>query len=76
ILESAAFGLVSPYSPQTQEKIDRYDTIARKRRRSKKEEEEMQLLLPFMKTARPVGGPPEPGSLESKIDQYLDKKLS
>ncbi|CAK8724021.1 ATPase AAA-type core domain-containing protein [Candidatus Electrothrix laxa] len=76
ILESAAFGLVSPYSPQTQEKIDRYDTIARKRRRTKKEEEEMQLLLPFMKTARPVGGPPEPGSLESKINQYLDKKLS
>ena len=76
ILESPAFGLVSPYSPQTQAKIDRYDTLARKRKRNKKEEEEMQLLLPFMKTARPIGGPPEPGSLESKIDRYLNKKLS
>lgn len=75
ILESAAFGLVSPYSPQTQAKLDQYDTLARKRKRTEKEEKEMQLLLPFMKTARPFGGPP-PGSLDSKIDQYLDKILS
>jgi predicted ATPase len=76
ILESAAFGLVSPYSPQTQAKIDQYDTLARKKQRSKKEETEMQLLLPFIKTARPFGGSPQPGSLESKIDQYLEKILS
>jgi predicted ATPase len=76
ILESAAFGLVSPYSPQTQAKIDKYDILARKRQRTKKEEEEMQLLLPFMKTARPFGGSPQPGSLDSKIDQYLEKILS
>lgn len=76
ILESAAFGLVSPYSPQTQAKLDQYDTLARKRIRTEKEEKEMQLLLPFMKTARPFGGPPQPGSLDSKIDQYLDQILS
>lgn len=76
ILKSTAFGLVSPYSPQTQAKLDKYDTLARKRTPTEKEKQEMQLLLPFMKTARPFGGPPQPGSLDSKIDQYLDKKLS
>lgn len=76
ILESAAFGLVSPYSPQTQAKIDKYDNLARKKQRTRKEEDEMQLLLPFMKTARPFGGPPQPDSLDSKIDQYLDTVLS
>lgn len=76
ILQSPAFGLVSPYSPQTQSKIDLYDKLIRKRKRTPAEQDELQLILPFMKKARPIGGPPAPDSLEGKIDSYLDKKLT
>ena len=76
ILQSEAFGLVSPYSPETQAKIDRFDELKRKNgRRTKKEEDEHQMLFDFMRTARPIGGPPEPGSLEARIDAYLEKTL-
>jgi hypothetical protein len=76
ILQSEAFGLVSPYSPETQEKIDRYDELTRKDgRRTNNEEDERQILFDVMRTARPIGGPPEPGSLDAKIDAYLEKTL-
>ncbi|MGB8260004.1 MAG: AAA family ATPase [Terracidiphilus sp.] len=76
VLRSPAFGLVSPYSPQTQEKIDRYDSLLPKRSAlTKQEREEFQQLQLFMQEARPFGGPPEPGSLEAKIDDYLGEKL-
>lgn len=76
ILESKAFGLVSPYSPQTQSKINRYDALIRRESRTTEQEQELQTLRSFMKTARPLGGVPRPGSLDSKIDQYLEKVLS
>jgi hypothetical protein len=76
ILQSDAFGLVSPYSPAAQAKIDRFDELTRKNgRRTKQETDERQMLFEFMRTARPIGGPPEPGSLEAKIDAYLEKAL-
>jgi predicted ATPase len=76
ILQSEAFGLVSAYSPETQHKIDRFDELARKDgRRTQQEEAEFLPLFQFMKTARPIGGPPEPGSLEAKVDAYLEKAL-
>ena len=76
ILQSEAFGLVSPYSPATQAKIDQYDALARKgARRSPRDHNEFQLLLPFMEEARPIGGPPAPGSLDARIDHYLAEKL-
>jgi predicted ATPase len=75
ILESRAFGLVSPYSPQTTSKIERYDALVRRKKRTSEEEHELQTLLPFMKAARPFGGPPLPGSLDSRIDKYLEKVL-
>ncbi|MCK4660467.1 MAG: AAA family ATPase [Phycisphaerae bacterium] len=76
ILQSEAFGLVSPYSPQTQGKIDRYDELARKgKRRSVAENDEFQELFDFMKTARPIGGPPPKDSNEAKIEAYLEKAL-
>ncbi len=75
MLESKAFGLVSPYSPQTQAKIERYDVLTRRRQRTTEEEHELQTLLPFMKTARPLGGVSLPGSLDNKIDKYLEKVL-
>ena len=76
ILQSDAFGLVSTYSPQTEEKINRFDKLARKDgRRSDQEEQEHQLLFDFMKSARPIGGPPAPGTLDARIEAFLDEKL-
>jgi predicted ATP-binding protein involved in virulence len=74
ILQSDAFGLVSPYSPQTQAKIDRYDDLKRRKRRPQEEKELAQLEM-FMEEARPFGGPPMPGSLDAKIEEYLSKTL-
>jgi hypothetical protein len=76
ILQSEAFALDSSYSPETQRKIDRYDSLSRKgTRRTKPESDEFQELLTFMQEARPLGGPPEPGSLEDKIERFLDETL-
>jgi energy-coupling factor transporter ATP-binding protein EcfA2 len=76
LLQSSAFGLVSPYSPQTQGKIDRYDALLRKGKNlTKKEDSEFKQLSLFMEEARPIGGPPEPDSLQAKIERYLKKKL-
>lgn len=76
ILQSEAFGLVSPYSPQTQQKIERYDNLIRKGTSiSAREKEDLKQLSLFMEEARPIGGPPAPGSLEAKIDAFLEKNL-
>jgi hypothetical protein len=75
ILQSEAFGVVSPYSPPTQRKIERYDELVRKPRKSKREQDEYTELMDFMKEARPLGGPPEPGSLNEKVEAFLEKKL-
>lgn len=74
VLLSDAFGLESAYSPQTQSKIDRYDSLARKQRKPQEEQEFAQLTL-FMEEARPFGGPPQPGSLDAKIEEYLNEVL-
>ncbi|MDP8240963.1 MAG: ATP-binding protein [Candidatus Hatepunaea meridiana] len=76
ILQSEAFSLVSTYSPQTQSKIDRYDTLIRKgSQRTEQEEEEFGHLSLIMKEARPIGGPPEPGSLEDKMEKYIEEHI-
>lgn len=75
VLQSKAFELVSPYSPQTQERIDRYDELARKPRRTAAEEREFQALRSFMQEARPFGGLPAPGSLEGRMEAYIRKVL-
>lgn len=76
VLQHPAFGLVSSYSPQTQEKIERYDALlAKGDKLTNKEQSEFGQLSLFMEEARPIGGPPEPGSLQSRIEAYLEKKL-
>jgi predicted ATP-binding protein involved in virulence len=76
ILQSDAFGLPSAYSPQTEEKIQRYDALTRKgRKRTAQENDELRPLLKFMADARPIGGVPDPESLEGRIDQFLEEKL-
>lgn len=76
MLQSPAFGLVSPYSPQTQIQIERYDALLSKRNKlSKAEKADFEQLSLFMETARPIGGQPPPDSLQAKIEAYLEKKL-
>ena len=76
ILQSDAFGLLSPYTPETQEKLQRYDVLTRRGvRRTAEENDELRPLLKFMEEARPIGGAPQPGSLEARIDRFLDEKL-
>jgi predicted ATPase len=76
VLRSPAFGLISPYSPQTQEKIDRYDVLlSRKDRLTSQEKRDFEQLQLFVNEARPFGGPPAPGSLEAKIDAYISQKI-
>jgi predicted ATP-binding protein involved in virulence len=76
ILQSDAFGLLSTYSPQTEYKIQRYDALTRKgRRRTAEENDELRPLLKFMNEACPVGGTPDPESLEGRVDQLLEEKL-
>jgi predicted ATPase len=70
-----AFG-TEPYSPVTQSKIDKYDELTKKgARRNRQEEQQRQQLELFMQAARPIGGPPEPGSLDARIEKFLDDKL-
>ena len=77
ILKSKAFEVVSTFSPQTQLKIDRYDELNRRRDRlNDKEKKDLDQLSLELREARPFGGPPEPGSLEDKMEKYLEKKLS
>ena len=76
ILMSEAFGLVSTYSPSTQERITRYDELTAKgEARTKNENTEYQGLLSFMTIARPVGGPPAPDSIDARIEQFLEDHL-
>jgi len=76
ILQSKAFGLVSPFSPQTQRKIERYDELTRKgSRRSRNENQDYQELLSFMADMEPFGGTPAPGSIEARLNDYIKKTL-
>jgi energy-coupling factor transporter ATP-binding protein EcfA2 len=76
VLRSPAFGLISSYSPETQRKIDRYDSLlSKKDDLSKEEKRDFEQLQLFVREARPFGGPPPPGTLEAKIDDFLEKVL-
>jgi energy-coupling factor transporter ATP-binding protein EcfA2 len=56
ILQSDAFGLVSPFSPQTQATIDRYDALRRKKRRTRQDEKELEEISPIIQMALPFSG--------------------
>ena len=76
ILRSPAFGLESTYSPETQQKINRYYELRTKIDRLIGEErKEYEQLRRFMKEAQPIGGPPEPGSLEARTKAFLEANL-
>lgn len=76
ILRSSAFGLSSTHSPTTEAKINRYHELRRNREKlTDAEKNEYEKLSIFMKESQPIGGPPEPGSLEARVDDFLKEKL-
>lgn len=77
ILESPAFGLVSSYSPQTAAKISRYDQLIKKQQpRTTSENQELKQLQLFMGEIQPFGSRSALGSLDAKIESFLEKALS
>lgn len=75
ILRSPAFGLESTYSPSTQEKIKRYHELRiKKDKLSEEEDQEFNQLKLFMQDKQPIS-PPEPGSLDDRINAFLEMNL-
>ena len=77
-LRSPAFGLESTYSPPTEKKIERYHELNRKNGSLAEEAEksEYKRLQLFMKDVKPFGERPDPNSLESRINAFLEEHLS
>lgn len=76
ILRSPAFGLISTHSPFIQAKIDRYDELTINRNNlTEIEQNEYNKLRQFMREYQPIGGKPEPGSLEDEMRKYLEEKF-
>lgn len=73
ILASDAFSLVSPFSPQTEEQIKKYFKLKKKKNLSPSEKEDLQIAIPFAKKA--YSNIVEPDSLQSRMEQYLEKVL-
>lgn len=73
ILMSDAFSLISPYSPETQQNIDRYLALKRKARLSTQEEADLQEVLPFVEYAF---AETDTASLDYKVQELLKEKLA
>ena len=75
ILQSEAFGFVSPYSPQTQEKLNSFERLVKKGpKRTPAETMEYQQLSFFMDEYQPLNTSND-NSLDNKIDRFLAEKL-
>ncbi len=76
ILQSDAFGLVSPFSSQTQAIVDRYDVLMRKKQRTSQEEKELnEKIVPVVQMAVPFENPSVPNSLDARINDFLSNTL-
>lgn len=73
VLQSEAFGLVSPFSEETQQQIDRYYALKHKPRRSHAEQLEYQATLPFVREA--LGNGAEPSETEKRLDDFIAQFL-
>ncbi len=69
ILQSEAFGLVSAFSPETQQKIDLYYALKRKRDLNESEKRELQLSIPFIEMA--LGYKADESDTEKKLNDYI-----
>ncbi len=76
VLRSPAFGLISTYSPQTQAKIEEYHQLQlRFPELSPEEVKLLDELKAFVKRLEGAGKPPEPGSLEERMNAFLAENL-
>jgi len=72
ILKSDAFNLVSVFSPETQEKIDRYYSLKKKRTNlSITEEKELQGVIPFVEEA--LGYNTNESETEKSLNEFIKK---
>lgn len=74
VLQSEAFELVSPFSEETQSRIDRYYTLRKKAHRTADEDHQLKFeLQPVVRQA--LGDAGEKTELDQRIDHFLDKVL-
>lgn len=73
VLQSAAFAVVSLFSKETQETIDRYYTLRKKTKRTPAEENQLEMDMPIVQQA--IGFEVPKTELENKMDQYLRKMM-
>lgn len=71
ILQSEAFGLVSIFSPGTQEKIDRYYGLKKKRNLTISEKNELQMVLPLISEA--LGFKSSESKTEERLNDFIKK---
>lgn len=71
ILRSDAFNLVSVYSPQTQEKLDRYYTLKKKPRLNANEKNELQTVIHFVEEA--LGYNTNESETEKSLNEFIKK---
>jgi hypothetical protein len=75
VLRSPAFGLISTYSPETQEKIEEYQQLSFKFPDFDPDEKKLyEKLREFMQKAQPYSLA-EPNGLNERINRFLDEKL-
>jgi len=75
VLKSPAFELVSLFSKEAQDKIDRYYTLRKKTVRSPEENQQLELIAPAIQKALGPDAAKTPTPLETKVDAYLNKTL-
>ena len=71
ILQSPAFGLVSTYSPEMQEKIEKYYRLKRKTKLTPNEKQELQGVLPFVEEA--LGYSAQESETEKSLNEFIKK---
>jgi len=75
-LRSPAFGLKTTFSPQTESRRREYHELGRRRQAlDATEREKFKQLELFMKEVRPSEVPPEEGSLDERIVEFLKEQL-
>ncbi|WP_315818174.1 hypothetical protein [Paraflavitalea speifideaquila] len=70
-MQSEAFGLVSTFSPEAQEKIDRYYVLKKKKTLNSNEKHELQMVIPFIQEA--LGFNAEESETEKSLNEYISK---
>lgn len=71
ILKSDAFGLVSTFSEETQQQIDQYYTLRKKKNLSDDEKKRLQLAIPFVQEALGINAEESP--TEKRLNEFIEK---